>query len=113
MAFDAIVPVNLGRGSVDVSPTVTTFRITPTLSRDILKTLDISNTGVVVRRVTVYLVPDGGSPGSSNALIPEVEVQGNGVFQWSGAQVLEEGDSIQATANGSGLTLHASGGEAR
>jgi len=34
------------------------------------------------------------------------------MFQWSGSQILNAGDTIQATASGSGVTINASGAEA-
>lgn len=111
MAFDVIAPKKLGFGSVSASPTVTTFYTVGSLYRTILKTIDICNTGSTPLNVTVYLVESGGSPGISNTLIPNVPVSPNSFFQWTGTQVLNEGDSIRAVASASGITLHASGGE--
>lgn len=113
MAFDVIIPTIMGRGAISTSPTVDTQHIIPIHERGILKTVDISNTTNALRRVTVYLVPSGGSPGASNILIPNVRIPGNGIFQWSGAQVLNAGDTIRTTSDGSGLTIHSSGGAAR
>lgn len=112
MAFDVITPTNMGRGSISASPTVDVQHTIPTHERGILKTIDIANTTSVALQVIVYLVPSGGSPGASNILIPDCSIPANGFLQWSGAQVLSEGDTIRTTANGSGLTFHASGGAA-
>lgn len=112
MAFDVITPAKLGRGAIGVSPTVTTFTTVPTLQRDIVKTIDIANTTAASINVTVYLVESGGTAGASNTLIPNITVSAYGMLQWSGAQVLNSGDTIQATASASGTTINISGGEA-
>lgn len=112
MAYDVITPAKLGRGAVGTSPTVTTFTTVPALQRDIVKTIDLCNTTAAPLNVTVYLVESGGSPGAANTLIPNIEIAAYGVFQWTGTQVLNAGDTIQATASGAGITLNASGGEA-
>jgi hypothetical protein len=111
MAFDIIVPVKLGRGSVPATPTVTTFYTVGSLIRSIVKTIDLCNTGATPLTVTVYLVESGGSPGISNTLIPGITIAPYSVFQWSGAQVLNEGDSIRAVGSASGITINISGGE--
>ena len=63
MAFDVIRPAKFGVGEIGL--TLTTFRTTPTLSRDIIKTIDIANNGASVAVVHVYLVPSGGSAEAS------------------------------------------------
>jgi len=112
MAFSSITPVKLGRGAVDTTPTVTTVYTVPTLTRAIVKTIDLCNTTAAALTVTVYLVESGGTAGAANTLVPGVNVAANGVFQWTGTQVLNAGDTIQATASGAGITINASGGEA-
>lgn len=112
MAFDVITPAKLGRGAIGVSPTVTTFTTVPALQRDIVKTIDLCNTTAASIDVTVYLVESGGTAGASNTLVPNVTIPAYGMFQWSGAQVINAGDKIQATASASGATINVSGGEA-
>ena len=112
MAFSSITPVKLGRGAVDTTPTLTTVYTVPTLTRAIVKTIDLCNTTAAALTVTVYLVESGGTAGAANTIIPGVTVSANGVFQWTGTQVLNAGDKIQATASGAGITINASGGEA-
>jgi hypothetical protein len=111
MAFDVITPAQLGRGAITTG--TTTFYTVGSLNRAIVKTIDISNTTAYQKRVTVYLVPSGGSASDDNTLIPNVLVPGYGVFQWSGAQVLNEDDIIQSTASATGCTINISGGEAK
>lgn len=112
MDFRRIKPANLGRGAIATTPTLTTLRITPALTRDIVKCIDICNTTAGVLTITVYLVESGGAAGASNTLIPTINMPPNGVFQWTGTQVLNAGDSIQATASGAGITINVSGAEA-
>jgi hypothetical protein len=108
MAFDVITPANLGRGAITTE--VTTFYTVDTLERVIVKTIDIANTGASSLTITLYLVPNGGAPNNSNALIPTVRIKGNTIFQWCGSQILEVGDTIQAVASANGLSIHISGG---
>lgn len=111
MAFDVIVPSKLGQGAVSTTPTVTTFYTVGSLTRTIVKAIDLCNTGSTPLSVTVYLVPSGGAHGAANTLIPEITIGAFAMFQWTGAQVLNEWDTIRAVASGSGITINISGGE--
>lgn len=111
MAFRYITPTKLGRGALATTPTLTTVYTVPTLTRTIVKTIDLANTTAGGLTVTVYLVESGGTAGASNTLIPTMAIPANGVIQWTGAQVLNAGDSIQANASASGVTINCSGGE--
>lgn len=108
MAFDVITPSSLGRGAL--SPTISTFHIVSQYERTILKTIDISNPTINLILATVYLVPSGGTADNSNVLIPNVPLNANTVFQWSGAQVLNDGDTIQAKASSTNISINISGG---
>lgn len=113
MAFDGtLTPTKLGRGAIDTSPAVTTFYTVPTLTRALVTDIDICNTTAGALTVTVYLVESGGTPGAANTLIPGVTVSPNGMFTWNGLQILNAGDTIQATASGAGCTANISGAEA-
>lgn len=112
MAFDVITPARFGSSELAISPTLTTIRTTPALTRDIVKTLDIANNNTATAKVSVYLVPSGDVADNDNVIIPTVEIPGNSVLQWSGAQVLEAGGKIQATSTVADVCLTASGGEA-
>lgn len=110
MAFDVITPVRLGSGAIGVA--LTTLRTNPALTRDIVKDIDIANTTSGSITVRVYLVESGGAAGTSNQLTPTLTIPANGYYQWTGCQILHEGDEIQAIASAVGLTAHVSGGEA-
>lgn len=113
MAFDSITPSKLGQAAIATTPTLTTVYTVPTLTRTIVKDIDICNTSSVsALTVTVYLVPSGGAAGTSNTLVPGITIAPNAMFQWSGSQIINAGDFIQATGSAAGLTINISGGEA-
>lgn len=112
MAFDIITPEQLGQGSIATSPSLTTLYTVPDKTRAILKTIDVSNTTTVKKRVNLYLVPSGGSASTSNILISNTLVPANGLLQWTGTHVMNTGDTIQSSGSDSGLTVTVSGGEA-
>jgi hypothetical protein len=109
MAFDRIREViPMGRGSVPT--TVGVFHTVPSGTRDILKDIDISNNAQAPAEVTVYLVPSGDSPGAANILVPAVTIKGKRIFQWTGSQNLDTGDTIQAVSNILNVSINMSGG---
>lgn len=110
MAFDVITPEKLGRGQLAVSPSLTTVYTTPALRRTIIKTIDMCNTTTGAINVTVYLVESGGTAGAANTLVYNIPIPVNGYYQWTGAQVLHAGDTIQASASAAGITINISGG---
>lgn len=110
MAFESLIPAQLAQGAVAASPT--TLYTAPALTRALVTTIDIANTTAASVRITVYLVPSGGSPAAANTLLSNVDVPGNGSLQWTGSQVIGPGASIRATGAATGLTLTASGAEA-
>ena len=109
MAFDVITPIEMGQGSIGL--TVGTFYTVLTKSRGLLKNMDISNNSTSIARVTVYLVPSGGSPDATNILIPGIKLMGNTIFQWAGIQVMNEGGTIQAISSIVGVSIKGSGGD--
>lgn len=112
MAFTRIVPTRFGGAELDISPTLTTIRTTPSNSRDLLKTMDIANNAAGVAVVSVYLVPSGDSASADNIIIPGVSIPANTSLQWSGTQVLDAGAAIQATSSIANVAITASGGNA-
>lgn len=112
MDYRRITPEQLGRGAIATTPTLTTLRTVPALTRDITKCIDIVNTTAAALTVFVYLVPSGGTAGTSNALLYGATVPANGNMQWTGTQILNPGDLIQASASGAGITINVSGGSA-
>lgn len=110
MAYKNITPTKLGQGAVTAA--VTTLYTVPASTRAFVKDIDIVNTSAGSLTVDVYLVPSGGTAGTSNALFYNSSVISKGNVQWSGTQILNVGDTIQIKASGLGCTINISGGEA-
>lgn len=110
MAFQDITPVKLGQGAITVA--VSTLYTVPTLTRTFVKDIDIANTNAVSTSVNVYLVPNAGTAGAGNIIIPNISIPANSILQWTGSQVMNVGDTIQTSASTTGTTITASGGEA-
>lgn len=111
MAFQTVTPVKLGQAAITTG--VTTLYTVPASTRTFVKDIDICNTSSSTSAtVTVYLVPSAGTAGTSNMLVPTVIIPPNGMFQWSGNQILNAGDTIQIVASATGCTINAGGGEA-
>ena len=108
MAFDVITPVKMGSGEIGL--TLTTFRTTPADSVDLVKNIDIANNGASIATLSVYLVPSGGVADDTNILMPSVTIKRNNIVQWTGVQVLNSGDTIQAISSIVDVALHVSGG---
>jgi len=111
MAFDVITPANLGRGAIATTPTLTTLYTVPALTRAMVKDIDVANTSTTAMlNISLYLVPSGDAAGTGNMLLPSSDIPPKGNLQWTGSQVLNAGDKIQATGSAAGLTVHISGG---
>lgn len=110
MAFNLISPAKLGQGSV--LTTLTTRYTVPAFTKTLVKDITITNTTNNPIKLTVYLVPNGGTAGVANALIYTLTIAANSIFQWQGIQVMNTGDFIQDQASLAGLTINISGGEA-
>jgi hypothetical protein len=101
MAFTAITPAKLIAADLPTASTV--LYSAPASTRVMLKDIDICNTTAASLYVTVLL--------GTKTLIPTVTVVRNGYYQWTGAQILNPGDTISAYASAAGAVIHASGGE--
>lgn len=111
--FQVVTPVKLGQAAMPT--TVGVLYTVPALTRTFVKDIDICNTTANSINATVYLVPSGGTPGASNALISGITIYPpalGGIFQWTGSQILNAGDTIQTLGSAAGLTINVSGGEA-
>ena len=101
MAFDVVTPASLARGVIPLTNDI--VYTVPILTRTIVKTIDIINTTTNSITVTVTL--------GTTILVSSVVIKRDGYYQWTGAQVLNAGDTISAIASATGTTLHISGGE--
>lgn len=73
----------------------------------------ISNTTTGALTCLLYLVPTGGTPDSTNQLVPDVSIDGKTLFQWTGIQSLNSGDYIQVVGSAAGLVMNITGSEYR
>lgn len=110
MPFQNLTLAKLAQAAVTAS-TVTVYTV-PTLTRTMVKDIDICNTTAGGLTFTLYLVPSGGSPSASNALFSSLAVAANTTIQWTGVQVLNAGDTIRVLGSALGLTVNISGAEA-
>jgi hypothetical protein len=108
--YQNITPVRLGQSVVGTA--YTTLYTTPVNSRTYVKQMDIANTTVGSKKITINIVPTGGTAVDGNAILHEVTIARNDLYQWKGVQIMNYGDTIQVKADAVGLTITASGGEA-
>jgi hypothetical protein len=106
-AFQIVTPAKFCQ--IAIGMTITPGYTVPNLMVTYLKDIDIPNTTGAAILVTVYI--GNGSTGA-NVLIPNVTIPANSIFQWTGTQILNTGDMIQAVASGLGCNLIASGATA-
>lgn len=109
MAFDVITPVKLGQAAITTG--VTTLYTVPASTRTLLKEFSIANTTGADINVRVFLVPAGGTAGTTNAFLYDVEVPTGNALQYNGVEVMNAGETIQIQAASVGLTITASGAE--
>jgi hypothetical protein len=77
-----------------------------------INTFDVTNTGASATTFDVYLVPNGGTAGTGNAIVYQIPIKAKGVYHWVGMQVLHTiGDTIQVKAAATGCTITISGVE--
>lgn len=94
-----------------LATSVTLYYTAPALTRTVLKKLTVCNSTVTASSLTVYLVPNGGSPDITNIITAARPVAAGQTYEAYEAenQVLMPGDSLQAFAVNPDLTIMASG----
>lgn len=110
MAYQNVVGNRLAQAEMTTS--YVTIYTTPLLTRTYVKTLDICNTTAGTLRFYVHLVPKTGVAGVSNALFYNAPINANTTVQWTGSEILTEGDTIQIKASAAGIGVTITGGEA-
>jgi len=106
-AFQIVTPAKFCQ--MALVPAITLAYTVPGNMVAYLKDIDIPNTTGAPIAVTVYI---GNGTGPSNVLIPNITIPANSIFQWTGTQILNTGDTIQAIAAALGCNLIASGATA-
>lgn len=93
-------------GSVAAAYTV------PASTTGLLKAMEIVNTNASTTvTLDLYLVPSGGSATTATQWFSDLTLVPGEVVQWTGLQILEEGDALHAGGDTTGCTLNLSGGE--
>lgn len=92
-----------------ITASLTTIYTTPASSQDVLKGIDVANTTASAISVTLHLVPSGGSASATTQLFPTMSIQANSLLHWTGTQVMNTGDFIQAIASATGASINISG----
>lgn len=110
MAFQDITGIKLGQEALTTAYSI--LYTTPTSTRTYVKDITVANTTAGALNVFVHIVPDGSSAGTTNALLYTKEVAANDIFQWSGLQIMNVSETLQAKASGTGLTINVSGANA-
>ena len=110
MAYNNITPLQIAQAAMTTSY-VTVYTV-PDNTRTYVKDIDIMNTTAASINVFVSLVPDGGTAGTSNALIYQMAIPAYTMFQWAGTQIIDAASTIQVKASNTGCTINISGGEA-
>lgn len=99
-------------GQTAITTSASTSYTVPAGTITMLNTFDVCNTGASDTTFDVYLVPNGGSAGTGNAICYVMPIKAKGMFHWVGMQVLDTaGDTIQVKAAAAGCTITLSGVE--
>ena len=110
MAFQSVTPIRLAQAAVTVD--YLAIYTCPTNARVYIKDMSMCNTTAGALTVYVSLVPDQATVGAANAIYYNTTIDAAGIIHWTGAQIMNAGDTIQVKASASGVTITVTGGEA-
>ena len=114
MPFQNITAQKLAQVALITS--VATIYITPDATQVYVKDICVCNTTAGKVNFDLYLVPKGrtaGTTGSNaNVLFYNLDVDSHTTTHWTGTQILNAGDTIQAKAGAAGLVITISGAQA-
>jgi hypothetical protein len=99
MAYQNLIAAKLGQGALNTS--TTNYYICPASTQTYVKDIDICNTSAGSITVTVYIVPNGSTASAANALFYNATLPVASTLQWTGSQIMNTGDSIQASSTAS------------
>lgn len=104
----ALTPKKLAQAEMTAS-NVTIYTV-PGAIKTIIQTMDIANTSGGTIAVRVFFVPSGGTAGTTNAVIYDVDIPTKQVLPYTGPAILETGDFISVRASSAtGATITISG----
>ena len=110
MAYQNVVGNRLAQA--EMLTTYETIYTTPLVTRTYVKNIDICNSNGSAQRFYVHLVPKGNSASGGNALFYNAPINGNTTVQWTGSEILTQGDIIVVKGSTTGITVTVTGGEA-
>lgn len=111
MAFQNVTPLLLGQA--EMTTDYLAIYTVPNNVRTYVKDITISNTTGTKIHVYVNLVPDEGTVGTANAVFYNTPIPAYTTVQWTGAQIMNESDTVQVKASATGCTVNITGGEAQ
>jgi len=111
MAYQNVTPILLGQA--EMTTDYIAMYTVPINTVTYVKDITIVNTTGSAKRIYVSLVPNEGTPGTSNAVFYNTLLPAYTVVQWTGAQLLNESDTVQVKADAVGCTVNVTGGEAQ
>lgn len=91
--------------------TNTTLYTVPDKTQTVISTLAICNTNAAARTIRVYIVPDGGSAATSNALYYDLSIASYDTFAATIGLTLGASDFIVVYTSGADVTFQAFGSE--
>ena len=110
MAFQDITGARLGQ--VEMTTDYIAMYTCPPNTRTYIKDISMCNTHAGAVTVYVNLVPDQATVGPANAIYYNTAIGSADIIHWTGAQIMNAGDTIQVKASASGVTITVTGGEA-
>lgn len=110
-AYQNITPFVLAQEAVTVD--YIAIYTVPTNTRTYVKDITFCNTTASNKKFYLSLVPNEDAPGTANAIFYNTNIPAYTTVQWTGAQMMDEADTIQVKADATGLTVNVTGGEAQ
>lgn len=95
--FQNIVGKKIGSGVAGTS--YSTLYTAPDLTRTYIKDINVCNVTANNHNGYLHIVPSGGSPTISNAIMYNYLVNGHDIYNWRGLAIMNAGDTIQVKAD--------------
>lgn len=108
--FQVNIPVRMSQAALTTS--VVTLYTTPSNVRTNMQDIIIANTTGGALTCNLFVVPSTNTAGTANAILYGFSIGANTSYHWTGTQILFSGDTIQAQASATGLTISISGQQA-
>ena len=86
-------------GNANMTASYTTLYTVPSLTRTYVKDINICNVTANKHKAYVHLVPSGGTPDITNAIVYNFRIDGGAIYNWRGLAIIDEGGTIQVKAD--------------